>query len=440
MDSSNHFEKQAAQVGAWEKLASSGIGCFFHTAVWNAKASEMYVWGGRRYRNGFQEVRDRDLWVWRASDNAWKRLPPPTHPFSKGHVDLIGSRPFHPVLFGHSAVWDDITDEMLVFGDDSSQISNALFLYKALANCWEDVYADGPRPPARLAHSVVWDSLGRKSYVFGGEIVTKRFGLVGAERANDLWTYNSEMHHWEERKPPGPIPPPRCQHTAVWDGGARGMWVFGGVPFDVDDVLGDLWVYFEDSNVWQMVTPQGGTPPALRGHSAVWDNSGRMYVFGGAGRDGEPQNDVWAYLPVSNSWERLTYPGERPSGRWLHSCAWDQNARTMYVFGGYSKGVVDELWAYTARAAEIARPRPAGRALDPAEAIEVSEPLYRGLAALDVPQPIHTLPLIGPISAPTLRWPPAGPSELTTFARRIRGIAHRVVRWLRFRFRPGKSR
>src|SRR5439155_14330765 len=95
--------------------------------------------------------------------------------------------------------------------------------------------------------------------------------------------------------PTGPLPPPRREHTAVYDAANNLMVVFGGdqtcLPPD-----NDVWVLSNangsGTSVWSPLTTAGGPIPARQDHSAVYDPANnRMTVFGGF--TGAIANDVW---------------------------------------------------------------------------------------------------------------------------------------------------
>ncbi len=99
---------------------------------------------------------------------------------------------------------------------------------------------------------------------------------------------------WSLLSPSGTPPPPRSNHTAVYDVAANQMIVFGGgVPLQANDV----WVLSDANGIgtpaWTELSPSGTPPPARLALTAVFDPaSNRMTIFGGSGAGGN-LNDVW---------------------------------------------------------------------------------------------------------------------------------------------------
>jgi hypothetical protein len=66
-----------------------------------------------------------------------------------------------------------------------------------------------------------------------------------------------------------------------------------------------------------------------------------MFLFGGLNVSDETSgpslsNDIFAYDPVSNEWEKLDAPGPRPAARYGQAMIYDSKARALLVFGGIS--------------------------------------------------------------------------------------------------------
>jgi hypothetical protein len=140
----------------------------------------------------------------------------------------------------------------------------------------------------------------------------------------------------------------RADHTAIYDSIGRRMILFGGQD-DFFTFYNDLWALDLLPSTATLTSPPTdhwaplaatGTPPSARiGHSAVYDvQNNRMIVFGG--EDGTPapnqyQNDVYVLtLGASPAWSKPAIVGIAPSPRLGHSAVYDAANQQMIVFGG----------------------------------------------------------------------------------------------------------
>ncbi len=234
---------------SWEKLIPQGTpppARSNHSAVWDAAAGKMYVFGG----SGVGVL--NDLWVYSAGDNAWERLTPQ------------GTPP--PAHASHSAVWDAAAGRMYLFGGYSGGADSLtdLWVYSAGDHPWERLT---PQGPACRHHSAVWDAAAGRMYLFGGY---SDYGGVG--NLNDLWVYSAGDNTWEKLTPQGTPPPARGDHSAVWDAAAGKMYVFGGT--DGKNDFDDLWVYTAET-ASQVCEEQKsvGIPPEPKSQACVYCGS-----------------------------------------------------------------------------------------------------------------------------------------------------------------------
>ena len=148
---------------------------------------------------------------------------------------------------GHSSVYDQATNTMIVFGGLSVlgfDDTNAVFLY-APANgdgFWSTLIPNGAAgsPVARDSHTAVYDSANNRLIVFGGELFSSGTAL------NDVWVLSNANGQggtatWTQLSPSGTPPRVRSLHTAVYDPATNVMTVFGGVGSNGLG-LSDVWV------------------------------------------------------------------------------------------------------------------------------------------------------------------------------------------------------
>jgi N-acetylneuraminic acid mutarotase len=252
----------------------------------------------------------------------------------------------------HTAVWSPIGNQLLIFGGVVSCLCaenvNDLWSYQPATNNWTQLTPVGLLPPARNGHTAVWNATHDRMLVFGG---IDNFG----SDLNDLWAYTPATNTWGQISPLGGIrPDPRDGHSAVWDSLNNRMLIFGGVD-DVGNDLNDVWAYSPTSNTWTNLfpnTPPSPTVPEPRdSHSAVFETvNNRMLVFGGLDSGGNDLNDLWAFVPGSNTWVAITPGTPPPDPRDGHTAVWDPTQNRMLVFAGENScgcAEFNDLWAFT---------------------------------------------------------------------------------------------
>jgi N-acetylneuraminic acid mutarotase len=363
---------------------------FYHSAVWDAASSQMVVFGGA---DPLTSEFLNETWAYRPASNTWV----PRAPF----VDRVKDKRIGLPLerLSHSATWDPVDGQMLVFGGGCGAgcYRADLWGYRPPADKWVRLQSFRGGPSARGGHSAVWDPGGGRVLIFGGAV-------PDGSSLRELWSYRPADGTWSRLAPLQPTPRARQQHTAVWDPVRAQMLVFGGYTGS-GNFLDELLSYRPAANAWTTVTPGGPTPPARSNHAAAWDSTtGHMLVFGGYGGGGylndlwsydpagnswavlspqstafgpapreeasavwdatygqllifggsrggnEPLEDLWAYRPASSTWVELASDGPWPVSRLRHSAVWDSTRGEMLVFGGYGGGFpggyLDDLWSY----------------------------------------------------------------------------------------------
>lgn len=295
--------------GSWQKIEVSGAPKRkVHSAVWADERDVMYVFGGNTGEVGFSQT--NDLWRLDPSDETWTKLAP------------AGGTP--KARANHSAVWDPVHEQMLIFGGrhrDQEYLQD-LWAYRPEANEWAEL-SDGPL--ARASASAVWMPGEEAMLVFGGR--------HGTRYLQDLWRYDPAADEWTKVGVSSP-PPKRFRHKAVWDDASGRMLVYGGCCGPEGQFDG-LWSYDPEQASWRELSPAGPRPTAKQRHVAAWSPVHRaMLVYGGSS-DGDCfyQNDLWAFVPRQNRWKRLSpLPRETPVARMDHGAAVLDGK--LYSFGG----------------------------------------------------------------------------------------------------------
>lgn len=273
--------------------------------------------------------------------------------------------------FGHTAVFDSTTNQMIIFGGPGSELDLNDVWSLSNANgltgtpTWTQLQPAEPPPAGRVGASAVYNATDSTMIIFGGGTGQS------SPCQNDTWTLVNAngvdlTPSWFQLTTAGGPPSLRIYHTAVYDPTSNRMIIFGGNNCFTEGAVfyNDVWV-LSNANGLEETTPTwtqlatAGTPPATReNHTAVYDaNSNRMIIFGGnASATGaeptSPANDVWVLsnangLGGTPTWTQLS-PGAAlpsPPARAGHTAVYDQNANLMTIFGGNnSETEFNDVW------------------------------------------------------------------------------------------------
>ena len=283
-------------------------------------------------------------------------------------------------------------------------------------------------PGARQSAPVWRDSSGNL-WLFGGSGYDSSHVGGGAGSLNDLWMYNILTNEWTWIGGSSSFPTAgsgSCpagvfgtQGTAAsgntpggnyggqaWMDKSGNFWLFSGSQCDsAGDAggLNDLWMYSPSSNEWTWVAGEdvispvdqylgiygtlgeasASNTPGNRIQGATWtDNSGKFWLFGGAGPDSVttaplPLNDLWMFDPASKEWtweggpDTVTItgliagnpgvyaaqgslnPNNQPGSR-AQATTWTDSNGNLWMFGGIGNDsttadnlFLNDLWMYT---------------------------------------------------------------------------------------------
>jgi hypothetical protein len=236
---------------------------------------------------------------------------------------------------GHTAICTEYSMMFVFGGGGTAGLFNDVWLLDAGgANEWTKVEPAGPAPSARMGHSAICDQASNRMVVFGGR--------DSSGDLNDVWTLSlGVVSTWTKLSPAGVPPAAREGHSAMYDPIAARMVVFGGES--PSGLLNDVWALsLGAAPTWTKLSPAGGPPAAREGHSVIYEPAlGSMVVFGGDdGWGGHVFDDLWVLsLGGSPSWTVLDPGGESGWGRSFHSAVRDPVRDRMVVFGGYESTV-----------------------------------------------------------------------------------------------------
>ena len=244
---------------------------------------------------------------------------------------------------------------ILHFGSGTAQVGSWTWIS---GSSTPEVPATSTTPGSRDSQAF-WADASGNFWVFGGE------DYISSTSYNDLWEYsNNQWTRVSDNSTSSGVPSARYAAVGVADHQGN-FWIFGGVGVSY---YNDLWEY--TSNQWKQVSGNSASSsvPAARDYAAAAvDESGNIWLFGGADPSGDVYNDLWKYSTTSKQWTFVsgkkngtntigvyTSGSAAPGARYGH-CLWIDASGNIWVFGGegYDNNTNDglvflnDLWEYS---------------------------------------------------------------------------------------------
>ena len=321
--------------------------------------NRMLVFGGGGGNISFVPTMLNDIWVLSNADGlggtpTWTQLTP------------VGGSPSGRGF--DSAVYDPVSNSLIVFGGDlaigycNEETNDVWVLSNANglggAPVWTQLSPTGGPPSARFEHSAVYDQITNRMIIFGG-------GPTCGPSNNEVWVLENAngiggTPNWVQLSPAGTPPDPRGAQTGVYDPITNSMVIFGGGT--ATGYVNDTWVLSNANGIggtptWTPVSPTGGPPSARAGHSAAYNpTTNGMTVFGGT-VPGAYINDTWVLSNVNGlagmpTWTQLTPAGGPPSLRGFHVAVMGAATNRMTIFAGTngSSTPLNDVWVLNAAA------------------------------------------------------------------------------------------
>jgi len=264
----------------WTRLATGGDGPaprYAASLVYVPNRDLVLLFGGAS--DGMGATRFNDVWALDlAGKPTWTRVPTEGEPPSG--------------RYGHMAIYDPVGDRMIVFGGyDGAFEPDVWQLSLAGDPTWSELSLPGPGPTARDFGTVIYDPLGGRMLLFGGNSVV---GLAPATAANDVWALGlGAAPAWSRVATRGTPPSPRLLHASFYDPSRQRMVTMGGT--DATTWLDDTYALSLDGSppTWSAISPPGSRPAVRSDHLFVYDpDADRAILFGG--RHPDPfLGDVW---------------------------------------------------------------------------------------------------------------------------------------------------
>ncbi len=250
---------------------------------------------------------------------------------------------------GHCAVFDPVGNRMIIFGGE--YFSDTWALNLSGAPYWSSL-DPAHKPSARRLSVMVYDSARQRIVLVGGD--------DGGMR-NDVWVLNlTGTPDWTQIVPEGVPPAGRMAAVGIYDPVRDRVVMFGG--YSPDGLLGDVWElrFSSGTPTWAPIYPQGAAPSPRYACVGAYDVAGdRLLVTTGATALGY-SNETWA-LPLGGTpqWVPLATTGTTPNPCILATGAYEVARQRLLLFGGFDgASTTNTVW-------ELALAANAWRALSP---------------------------------------------------------------------------
>lgn len=250
---------------------------------------------------------------------------------------------------------------------------------------WSNQYPN-PSPPIRTGAVMAYDSINRKTVLFGG-------GTSSAV-LNDTWVWDGST--WANMNPPNP-PPGRFNAVMAYDTLHGQFVLFGGQDF-FDPYFVDTWVYDLSANTWTPKSTTAGAPyspyPPAPNAGRIWssmvydESMQKVVLFGGYGFGNLTLGDTWTWDGAA--WTLVAATG--PAPRSAQMMAYDPAQQHVVLFGGVDSNnhYLNDTWILDGSGWTQAAP--------------VNQPTARGQGAMAYDGVNQKLILAGGFALPSGAW------------------------------------
>jgi hypothetical protein len=283
----------------WSSLTVTGAvtGRAGHSAVYDSALNLMIVFGGQT-----QSATVNELWVLNLNTS-----PAQWSPVTSSSVPYSATGIFPSARRNHTAIYDPVRHEMVVFGGSSGGtvlLDDSIYVLKVNSTgpfAWTSPIGPGGPPLWRDLHSAAFDSLSSNMILFAGHDSDPNNPIFtsqgdGSSLNQEIWALSPGPTYGWTLKSINGGPGLQEGHTAVYDKLNQRMVVLGGGD-DLFNPLAPPNMYALNlwgSQGWTLMTPAIAGPVGLTNHTAVYDELfSRMVIFGGHPTKLTYTNETW---------------------------------------------------------------------------------------------------------------------------------------------------
>lgn len=233
-----------------------------HSALWDSSNNQMIIWGGydgTRTNTGGRYDPITDSWLTTSTGIGV--------PSGRQH---------------HSAIWDTSNSQMIIWGgNESGGGADTGGRYDPVTDSWQATTTINA-PSGRYDQVTVWDTSNNQMIVWGG---------YDGGSTDTGGRYDPNTDSWQSTSIDSNVPTARTSHTAIWDDRNKQMIVWGGVDSAITNTGG---FYDPDTDSWQVMSVENNTPPPRAEHTAIWNGS-KVLIWGGV--DPQVTKSLGIYFP-----------------------------------------------------------------------------------------------------------------------------------------------
>ncbi len=191
-------------------------------------------------------------------------------------------------------------------------------------------------PPGRQFSAMAYDSVHRRTVMFGGDAITPGSTAPPLPPFGDTWQWDGNS--WVQSAPA--TSPPALTAAAMAFDSARGASVlFGGTNFSSNSNATWEW----DGSSWSQRLPSNSPSPRVWAAMAYDSARGRITLFGGAGSS-TSQAEAGEY--DGSNWIQR-FPAASPPARFGEVMAYDTVRHVTVMFGGHNdSGRLNDTWEW----------------------------------------------------------------------------------------------
>jgi len=197
-----------------------------------------------------------------------------------------------------------------------------------------------PTPGTRVGHGMVFDEESNDIILFGG--IHENFDT---ELLENMWFYNLETEEWRSESY-NPSPSSRFNFAIIYLSGNNAFLLFGGKNVSNRAILGDTWIFNISLNEWKKIESVQSPDVGCDMKMQFVETADTVILFGNY-KGGLPQTSpyFWQFNLSSLQWEPVISTN-LPTIRYGHSISYNSNNNKLYIFGGESVEITNDLWEY----------------------------------------------------------------------------------------------
>jgi len=206
---------------------------------------------------------------------------------------------------------------------------------------WTRISPAGPRPSVRHEPHLVYDQLHQEVVMVGG------YSFSPLAASVDCWAWDGRT--WSTR-PELPAKPGRREGMSLaTEASGNRLLAFGGDGWDLRD---DTWRW--DGSRWTDLAVAG---PSARAWASLFQQAGRLYLFGGMSRLSNSlptyHSDTWQWN--GTAWT-LLHPVNAPTARIGMGVAYDLVHNEAVLFGGGDTTLLGDTWTFNGTNWQLRQP------------------------------------------------------------------------------------